>query len=65
MTQKTYRISELTAYAWQVAIKEAAKELNEAFHFNLSAKNPSLVEETADEFGLCFTENGKLTCPEI
>lgn len=65
MARKIYRISELTAYAYQVAIKEAAKELNEAFHFKLDPKNAGLVEETADDFGLWFTENGELTFPGI
>ena len=65
MARKIYKLSDLTAYAYQVAIKEAAKELNEAFHFDLDPKDAVLVEETADDFGLWFTANGHLTCPEI
>lgn len=64
-TARIYKISELTAYAYQIAIKEAVKKLNKAFHFKLDPKDSVSVEKTADEFGLRFTENGELICPEI
>ena len=64
MAKRIYRISELTGEAYTEAIKEAAQELNEAFHFTLDPKEASLVEETAEDFGLWFTENGELTVPE-
>lgn len=59
------KISELTGMAYTEAIKNAATELNEAFHFTLDPKDTSLVEETADDFGLWFDDNGELTCPEV
>ena len=62
--KKAYKISELTGEAYTEAIKNAAQELNEAFHFDLDPKDAGLVEETAGDFGLWFDENGELTCPE-
>ncbi len=59
--KKTYRISELTGRAHDRAVKDAARELNEAFHFNIDAKDVTLVEETADDFGLRYTAAGTWT----
>lgn len=56
---KKYRITELKGQALRTATKEAMKELNEAFHFNI--KTAELARETAEDYFLRFTEDGHIT----
>lgn len=56
---KKYRITELKGQALRTATKEAMKELNEAFHFNLT--EAGITRETAEDYFLRFTEDGHIT----
>ena len=53
-------IKKLEGRSYRRAIKEAKKELTEAFHFDLRTASDSLIEELCGDYFLKFNEDGTI-----